>query len=1200
MAQSQTQAPNMDQFEVYFKRADLDQDGRISGSEAVSFFQAANLPRQVLAQIWTIADQNRTGFLGRQEFYNALKLVTVAQSKRELTPDIVKAALYSPASAKIPAPKINLTPSPGTQSNFTAGSAVPPQSATAAVPPQTIGIRASQGLTSQQSQVMRPPRPPLPSATFQSPQVVGGPRMPHHGGIVPVSNPPSSSPSLGENNGVSQAGLSFQSNRSVGPVGQDSFAVAASGLPPSTQPGAQAASVLQPASSKPSDTSVSNLVEVKDSKAVAVASNGYAPDSLFGDVFSAAPIQTKQDSTKVTSGVSSLPVSSAIVPTSMGVQTAVTSSPLDSTNVTAGVSSLPVSSAIVPTSLGAQPPVGSQHHQGQLPVKPNQQFLTQASPALPSGAVNSAGWPRMTQSDIQKYSKVFMQVDTDRDGKITGEQARNLFLSWGLRREVLKQVWDLSDQDNDSMLSLREFCVALYFMERHREGQPLPTVLPSGIMFDETTLPVMNQPVAPQGNTVWRATSAFQQPHSTKPPPGKPPRPVPVPQPDDSVHPSRQKPKVPVLEKHLLDQLSTEEQNALNSKFQEASDAEKKVAELEKEILDAREKIQFYHAKMQELILYKSRCDNRLNEITERVSADKREVELLGKKYEEKYRQAGDVASKLTIEEATFRDIQEKKMELYRVIVKMEQDGGADSIQERANRIQLDLEELVKSLNERCKTYGLRAKPTSLVELPFGWQPGIQGAVADWDENWDKFEDEGFSFVKELTLDVQNVIAPPKPKSSLREKETSVNVNGDDKSSADADGKAEKARSTSNQRPEDDGANAQGEEHSVSSPPESPARTNALESESKEFEDSYSKRDISYDGSPHATQSEHGGTESVFMADKGFDEPGWGTFDTSYDTDAASEFTHVTKDVHSERQSDNLFGSDDWGLNPIRTSTARADNMYPKQSPFFDSVPSTPSYNVGGSPLADSMFQKKSPFGFADSVPSTPMYSSGNSPQKFGDGPEERSFNSSFSRFDSFNMQDGGLFTPREPLPFSRFDSMHSTRDSEYDHGLSASRDSLARFDSFRSMADSDYNFGLFPPRESVARFDSMRSTRDSDFGQGFSSFDDADPFGSNDPFKTSLESQTPRRDSDGWNDHFKTSFESQTPRRDSDGWNDPFKTSFDSQTPRRDSDSWNDPFKTSFDSQTPRRDSDSWNDAFKTSFEGQTPRRDSDSWKAF
>lgn len=32
----------------------------------------------------------------------------------------------------------------------------------------------------------------------------------------------------------------------------------------------------------------------------------------------------------------------------------------------------------------------------------------------------------------------------------------------------------------------------------------------------------------------------------------------------------------------------------------------------------------------------------------------------------------------------------------------------------------MNLEELVKSLNERCKTYGLRAKPTTLLELPFG------------------------------------------------------------------------------------------------------------------------------------------------------------------------------------------------------------------------------------------------------------------------------------------------------------------------------------------------------------------------------------------------------------------------------------------------------------------------------------------------
>lgn len=39
-----------DQFELYFRKADLDQDGWISGQEAVSFFQATNLPKPVLAQ----------------------------------------------------------------------------------------------------------------------------------------------------------------------------------------------------------------------------------------------------------------------------------------------------------------------------------------------------------------------------------------------------------------------------------------------------------------------------------------------------------------------------------------------------------------------------------------------------------------------------------------------------------------------------------------------------------------------------------------------------------------------------------------------------------------------------------------------------------------------------------------------------------------------------------------------------------------------------------------------------------------------------------------------------------------------------------------------------------------------------------------------------------------------------------------------
>jgi hypothetical protein len=48
-------APNVDLFDAYFRRADLDRDGRISGAEAVSFFQGSGLPKNVLAQVLALS-----------------------------------------------------------------------------------------------------------------------------------------------------------------------------------------------------------------------------------------------------------------------------------------------------------------------------------------------------------------------------------------------------------------------------------------------------------------------------------------------------------------------------------------------------------------------------------------------------------------------------------------------------------------------------------------------------------------------------------------------------------------------------------------------------------------------------------------------------------------------------------------------------------------------------------------------------------------------------------------------------------------------------------------------------------------------------------------------------------------------------------------------------------------------------------------
>ena len=71
-------------------------------------------------------------------------------------------------------------------------------------------------------------------------------------------------------------------------------------------------------------------------------------------------------------------------------------------------------------------------------------------------------------------------------------------------------MWDLSDQDKDGMLSFKEFCIAVYLMERHREHRPLPDVLPDGIWAEGTSLPSTGQFAGnPSGPTSHASTGIY-------------------------------------------------------------------------------------------------------------------------------------------------------------------------------------------------------------------------------------------------------------------------------------------------------------------------------------------------------------------------------------------------------------------------------------------------------------------------------------------------------------------------------------------------------------------------------------------------------------------------------------------------------------------------------------------------------------------
>lgn len=466
-------------------------------------------------QIWIHADQNRTGFLSRPEFYNALKLVTVAQSKRELTPDIVKAALYGPASAKIPAPQINVAATPVPSATSAAASPIPQMGATAQPPPQNFGLRgpspsvtsvnqqfgmvsstagmnqqfrpvpsstgmnqqfgsvpSSSGINHQFAQVQPAstmnqqfPRSastmnqqfPQPASTLnqQFGQVQPGSTMSQQFGVRPMSTimnqqygqlqpsntnmnqqtfpsqgnqmrPPLSTPTVTTSRPPQSATTLNNTGAMMGPglPNQNDDWLGGRNVAASTGPITQ---VLNRGSSPSISSGASNAQDPFSAFSAATVTRS-GNGSTTGDVFSAIQSSSQKGSSAPQQPTSSLPTSSAIVPLTSSPQPSAKPDPfevLQSTRMT--------------------PSTGSQVAKTHSLPKSNQQTPAQTTSAVLSSGVqigvgsstpeqSQVSWPKMTRPGIQKYAKVFMEVDTDRDGKITGDQARNLFLSWRLPR----------------------------------------------------------------------------------------------------------------------------------------------------------------------------------------------------------------------------------------------------------------------------------------------------------------------------------------------------------------------------------------------------------------------------------------------------------------------------------------------------------------------------------------------------------------------------------------------------------------------------------------------------------------------------------------------------------------------------------------------------------------------------------------------
>lgn len=81
-----------------------------------------------------------------------------------------------------------------------------------------------------------------------------------------------------------------------------------------------------------------------------------------------------------------------------------------------------------------------------------------------------------------KYTQLFNLHDRTRSGFLSGLQCRDILLQSGLPRNVLAEIWNLSDIDGDGQLTREEFILALYLTNNVRSGQALPSELPPDLV----------------------------------------------------------------------------------------------------------------------------------------------------------------------------------------------------------------------------------------------------------------------------------------------------------------------------------------------------------------------------------------------------------------------------------------------------------------------------------------------------------------------------------------------------------------------------------------------------------------------------------------------------------------------------------------------------------------------------------------------
>ncbi|XP_075216266.1 epidermal growth factor receptor pathway substrate 15 isoform X2 [Lycorma delicatula] len=98
------------------------------------------------------------------------------------------------------------------------------------------------------------------------------------------------------------------------------------------------------------------------------------------------------------------------------------------------------------------------------------------SSELPKVAVDSGRWV-VNDSERARYHTLFVQTDIDKDGYVSGNEVKDVFLKSGLAQPVLAHIWGLCDIKQTGKLNSEQFALAMWLIGQKLLGADPPTVL---------------------------------------------------------------------------------------------------------------------------------------------------------------------------------------------------------------------------------------------------------------------------------------------------------------------------------------------------------------------------------------------------------------------------------------------------------------------------------------------------------------------------------------------------------------------------------------------------------------------------------------------------------------------------------------------------------------------------------------------------